>query len=601
MSLLPTLLTILGVGFMIFIHEAGHYLAARAAGVRVLVFSLGFGPRVFGFVRNGTDYRLSLVPVGGFVMVAGAEDFERRRLQRDDLNAKSFSARMLYYSGGVIMNLLFALIAFPIVFQYGVPFTAPVIGNVTPGGTAWHADLRSGDRVLSMNGKPVHAFENLRVEVALAGARPVEFEIQRSGKILHKSVRSEYDSGEGLRRIGVAPAVEDSPPEIVVPAGTPAHAAGLRTGDRVRAIDGAVAGGDNISSLLQAIEHRAVGSTVQVEFSRGGAAPQTVSFIPASQEGAVRIGIAPIRSRVRAVRLDWAPLAALGLRTGDEIESIDDRPYVAEDLSPWREGPSELRMRVRRGNPVERIDLRATMTANERAELAEHVAVEFDTATTGALVVVRPDDPAARAGMRDGDRLTVVDDTPVTGWVDVVKVVRAFKASALRCVVLRGTETVTLTVEPAKTLDPGFGARVPYLRQTYSVDGVSAAIGAGFGCSVDLIKQLYVTIKEMVIGDVSARNLGGIIQISRASYANAEWGFARFIYFLAMFSINLAFINVLPIPVLDGGHMLFLLIERIKGSPVSARMHGYSLTLGLVFVVGLLVFVMYNDISRLFS
>ncbi len=75
----------------------------------------------------------------------------------------------------------------------------------------------------------------------------------------------------------------------------------------------------------------------------------------------------------------------------------------------------------------------------------------------------------------------------------------------------------------------------------------------------------------------------------------------RFLYFLALLSLNLAFINVLPIPVLDGGHMLFLLIERIKGSPVSARMHGYSLTLGLVFVVGLLVFVMYNDISRLFS
>lgn len=597
MSLLPALLTILGVGFMIFIHEAGHYLAARAAGVRVLVFSLGFGPRVFGFVRNGTDYRLSLVPVGGFVMVAGADDFERRRVHRDDINAKGFGARMLYYSGGVIMNLLFALIAFPIVFQYGVPFTAPVIGNVTPGGTAWHADLRPGDRVLSMNGKPVHAFENMRVEVALAGARPVEFEIQRGGELITKSVRSEYDTIEGLRRIGVEPAVEDAPPEIEVRDGTPAHAAGLRTGDRVRSVDGRGAGGDNIPSLLDGIAHRSVGSSVQVEIVRGDGAPQTITYTPAPQPGAPRIGVAPIRAQVRAVRHDFAPVVALGLRAGDEIESIDGRAYQAEDLGPWHSGPAELRMRVRRGDPAQSVDLRATMTADERAALPEHVAL-----TAGAaVVVVRPGDPAALAGMRDGDRVIRIGETPVQSWNDLVTAVRGSKGSTLICVVSRGDGDVALEIQTAATLDPGFSARIPYLRQTYSVDGVSAAIGAGFGCSVDLIKQLYVTIKEMVIGDVSARNLGGIIQISRASYANAEWGFARFIYFLAMFSINLAFINVLPIPVLDGGHMLFLLIERIKGSPVSARMHGYSLTLGLVFVVGLLVFVMYNDISRWIS
>lgn len=597
MSLLPALLTILGVGFMIFIHEAGHYLAARAAGVRVLVFSLGFGPRVFGFIRNGTDYRLSLVPVGGFVMVAGADDFERRRLQRDDLNAKSFGARMLYYSGGVIMNLLFALIAFPIVFQYGVPFTAPVIGNVTPGGTAWHADLRPGDRILRMDGRPVHAFENLRVEVALAGSRPVEFEIQRGGEILHKSVRSVYDTVEGLRRIGVEPAVEDAPPEIVVRDGTPAHAAGMRTGDRVRSVDGRGAGGDNIPGLLDGIAHGRVGAPVRVEVVRGDGAPTTLTFTPDPQPGAPRIGVAPIRAKVRALRHDFGPVVALGLRAGDEIESIDGQAFRAEDLDAWRSGPAELRMRVRRGDPAQSVELRATMTADERAALPEQIALEPDA----ALVVVRPDDPAARAGMRDGDRVTRIGGTPVQSWTDLVAAVRASTEPTLSCVVSRGDGDVTLEIETATTLDPGFSARVPYLRQTYSVDGVSAAIGAGFGCSVDLIKQLYVTIKEMVIGDVSARNLGGIIQISRASYANAEWGFARFIYFLAMFSINLAFINVLPIPVLDGGHMLFLLIERIKGSPVSARMHGYSLTLGLVFVVGLLVFVMYNDISRLFS
>jgi regulator of sigma E protease len=129
---------------------------------------------------------------------------------------------------------------------------------------------------------------------------------------------------------------------------------------------------------------------------------------------------------------------------------------------------------------------------------------------------------------------------------------------------------------------------------------VLPAVKAGLVCSVDLIKQLYVTLKRLFTGDVSARNLGGIIQISRVSYAYAESGWARFVYFLALLSINLAFINILPIPVLDGGHLLFLLIERVKGSPVSPKVLSYSQILGLVFVVGLMVFVTYNDIVRLF-
>ena len=110
---------------------------------------------------------------------------------------------------------------------------------------------------------------------------------------------------------------------------------------------------------------------------------------------------------------------------------------------------------------------------------------------------------------------------------------------------------------------------------------------------------MYVTLKRLVTGDVSARNLGGIVTISRVSYRAVQNGLSFFLYFLALLSINLAFVNVLPIPVLDGGHLLFLLIERIKGSPVSARVLNYSQILGLVFVLALMVFVTYNDILRL--
>jgi regulator of sigma E protease len=125
------------------------------------------------------------------------------------------------------------------------------------------------------------------------------------------------------------------------------------------------------------------------------------------------------------------------------------------------------------------------------------------------------------------------------------------------------------------------------------------ALQLGTAFSLDLIKQLYVTLKRMVTGDVGAKNLGGIIRIGQVSYEAAQRGPSWFFYLLAMLSLNLAFVNLLPIPVLDGGHLLFLLIEKVKGSPVSSRVFGYSQVVGLVFVLMLVLFVTYNDILRL--
>ncbi|HEB52104.1 MAG TPA: RIP metalloprotease RseP, partial [bacterium] len=117
--------------------------------------------------------------------------------------------------------------------------------------------------------------------------------------------------------------------------------------------------------------------------------------------------------------------------------------------------------------------------------------------------------------------------------------------------------------------------------------------------SLDLVKQLYVTMKRLVTGEVGANNLGGIIRISEVSYQAVQRGMPWFWYFLALLSVNLAFVNLLPIPVLDGGHLMFLLIEKVKGSPVSSKVFGYSQVVGLVFVLLLVLFVTYNDILRL--
>ena len=233
------LLAVLGIGFLIFIHEFGHFIAARVAGVRVEVFSLGFGHRVWGFFWRGTDYRISLVPLGGYVRVAGEDPTQRTNLEPDDLYAKSHGARALFFSGGVLMNLLFALIAFPIVFKNGVEFTAPVVGDVVPGGAAWEVGMQRGDRLRRIDGKEMYSFENFSVEVALAGRNEIEIEYGRGDEVHTVRAKPKYSEQVGLYQLGVIRALADEPLRIEnVKPDSPAARIGLRDADAVVGIDG---------------------------------------------------------------------------------------------------------------------------------------------------------------------------------------------------------------------------------------------------------------------------------------------------------------------------------------------------------------------------
>ena len=237
---MPILLTILGISLLIFIHEFGHFICARIAGVKVHVFSLGFGPRLWGFRRGDTDYRISAMPLGGYVQVAGDDPtYNRRLLGANDLCSKGFMARAFFYSGGVLMNLLFALIAFPLVFNNGVLFNAPIIGDVIPGGPAWEAGLQGGDKILQAGGKDMYSFPNFRVESALTNStRGIDIIYERDGVRGECKVFPRYSKLRGLRMMAVRPSYEKGPYAIDVTDDSPEHKAGLRTGDVLLSFNG---------------------------------------------------------------------------------------------------------------------------------------------------------------------------------------------------------------------------------------------------------------------------------------------------------------------------------------------------------------------------
>lgn len=599
-QLFNILLVALGIGFLIFIHELGHYLAARLAGVRVLTFSLGFGPRIFGFRRGPTDYRLSAVPLGGYVRVAGEDPTLREGLEPDDLHAKGFLARTLFFSGGVLMNLLFAVIAFPFIFNAGVDFTAPVVGAVQRGSPAWEARLQPGDRILSVHGKRMYSFENMAVELALAGGPEVELLVERDGRQFTQRVRPRWSPEQGIRTIGIEPARDPELPRLQVDEDSPAAKAGVQTGDRLLRVNGEQVDGTTFLRVLRDAEP-APDKELALTVLRDGEEKGPFRFFPrAEQTTQRRIGVARARRLVAGLRP--APLLdRLGLQVGDHIQRVDGKRFGGGDFAAFAQGPDQLTMTVLRPGVAEPLQLRAGVSAEERRQLDDWIGLQVDQ--IGVVVEPAPDTPAARAGLVAGDEIQRAGERDLADWQDLIEVVQGAGDAPLQLVVRGddGQRAVTLTPQHLPVADLGFTtvARAA-LRETYRVESVGGAITAGLVASADLIKQLYVTLKRLFTGDVAASNLGGIITISRVSYDQAQSGWARFFYFLALLSINLAFINVLPIPVLDGGHLLFLLIEKIKGSPVSARVLNYSQLLGLVFVVALMVYVTFNDIRRLF-
>ncbi len=599
------LLAVLGIGLLIFLHEGGHFLAARVAGVRVEVFSLGFGPRLGGFEWRGTDFRISAVPFGGYVMVAGQDPSDRRYPAKESLASKTVSQRALFWSGGVLVNLLFALAVFPLVFSAGVNFEAAVAGPVEAGSPAWEAGIEKGDRVLEVAGKPVYSMQNLAIEVALRGNRPVELLVEGpdgARRVVEASPR--YDAEQGLYGLGLKPAYDEDAVTLRVNEGGVAAAAGLATGDRVLTVDGsqdaAVAPFEGLAPHTFVVDR--AGEQI------------TVTLTPTASQAISppRIGVTPLAHRIAGMRSGAALADALGLQRGDVVLAIDGRAFLEGALDPAAYSSSTsptTTWTVQRDG--ERVELRAEATPQTREALATRVA--FDTEPRLQLFPT-PDGAARAAGLQAGDWLVAIDGAEVADWDALKALVEKSAGRSLDLQLLRPDPAVVpatgdvpaglpvaLTITPQQPFTPDFGMTrtISPLMTEIRAESFGEAVKVGTVASLDLVKQLYVTMKRLITGEVGAKNLGGIIRISQVSYQAAQRGPTWFWYFLALLSVNLAFVNLLPIPVLDGGHLMFLLIEKVKGSPVSSKVFGYSQVIGLVCVLLLVLFVTYNDILRL--
>lgn len=330
------------------------------------------------------------------------------------------------------------------------------------------------------------------------------------------------------------------------------------------------------------------------------------------------IGIAGVKPVVGEV-FDESIAADGGFRKGDLIVSIDGR-----QIATWNTAFLELldkslsRERVSitvidsDEQPAERIlDFGAISRDVDRSDLLENIGFKMYRPLVPAIVgVVEQGGPAERGGLRLGDRVRSVNGQEVGEWEEWVQVVRENPEREIAIEIERDGDFMELRLRPARvTTEHGDIGRVGaavHIPQEF-LDAMRAterySVAAGFTAALqrswDMTRLTVSILGNMVTGNVSLSNLGGPVRIAQYAGSSAEAGLVQFLSFLALISISLGVLNLLPIPVLDGGHLMFNLVELVKGSPVSEHVQMISQRIGFVILFGIMALAIYNDILHL--
>jgi regulator of sigma E protease len=511
------LIFVIFLGPLIFFHELGHFFFARFFGVRVEVFSIGFGPKIFKYLHKGTEYAISVIPLGGYVKMFGDDPFSEVQLSEEEkkvaFNHKSKFARFWIVFGGPLANLILAYVLYVGLLAGGEKVPETKIGVVAENSELYQKGLKTGDILVGINDEKVVSFDDLNIK----------------GSVVEKITVKRNDQKVDLPiNLNLEPFINQFV-EIVSLVKKPVFI--NKAGEK----------------YIVSLQQKPADLSVSIEEMSSNFQGKAFLYKAIDKDGNLTI--------------DPASESEIVAKKGQSLSDV---------LSGLEFYPVDLSVR------------NVVMSS-----------------------------PADKAKIKKGDILLSVNGTLLKNFESLrqtLQLIEDGKEVQVTVLTAGKVETRTLVpevknVEKKKVKVIGVESAVEYIQPKLIIakaDSFGEAVTGAFSRTWDGIVKTFGGYKKLITREVSLNNIGGPLAIGKVASDSLNISLSMFFRLMAIISINLGVINLFPIPVLDGGHIMFLIFETFNGGPLSKRKLEIAQRFG-VSVLFLLIFVaLFNDITRLF-
>ena len=514
---------IIFLGPLVFFHELGHFLFARLAGVRVEVFSIGFGPKLFKWKRNDTEYTISAIPLGGYVKMFGDDPLSTEELSEEEKKVafthKTKWQRFWIVFGGPLANFILAFLIYLFLVNIGENVPQARFGVITEGSKYYKVGFRTGDALKKINGKPVLSYDDLNLvdsEVETITVERNNKNIQIDYKIDGYEFVKEFSSFKNQLR---APVV--------------------------------------------------IGTNGKKYFVSDSSDKKNIDFYKSIQQ------------------LFLSDLSTVYLHEMEkdlkQLDKIEDIQLINDAIELNVEG-----------------SLKETLYNN-------------DFYTIDLMVEkIADDSPAKTAGLEDKDIILSLDGTKLYNFDDLKKSVQASTEGVERQItVLRNGEKKDFIITPTavegeekKIFRLGVVSNVMFIPMKMvesKTEGFIDSILVSLWRTKEGMIKTFVGYKKLFTLEVPLKNIGGPVAIGQVAADSFNISLSMFFRLMAIISLNLGIINLFPIPVLDGGHIVFIFLELINGGPLSRKKIQIAQQFGLSLLFLLIFVALFNDFSRILS
>ncbi len=538
------LLAIIALGFLIFIHELGHFLAAKRAGIKVNTFSIGFGPKIVGFQRGETEYKLSWLPFGGYVQMEGENPSEQTGAEGEFASA-SLGKRAFVVIAGPAVNLLFGILAYWCVFSVGLNADAVRLYNMFTGqsidktqegvqigwldddGPAAVGGVLPGDTIVSVNGDRITNWMTFSQEIQLNPEKELELVVQRDGNLKTLTVVPEAVSNPRVEYGRLNVLNQNDVIISKIDEGSLAAQAGLKVDDQIDTING-----------------------------------QKIYNVPNFGMGI------------------WNPESGW---IGTKYRSLYNNIHQNKDT---------LELGIRRGDETITLQL----------------PVQWQI-----IAGVQKNSTAQKAGIKTGDIIVTLNGKVVDSK-SLYSELKAAGDNSVTLGLIRKETEETVTLSPIDSSKPdeegtflglkwdtflsGMELKAPEIpTQNYNL---FSAFGKGIEATWLTCTSITRILKRLLSGEVSPSHLAGPIGIVHITSESAKVGLTSVLFFIGFISINLAIVNLLPIPIADGGHLLFFAVEKIRGRPVPRKAQEIVQQVSFFLIIAFFLYITWFDSLTLF-